>query len=317
MQDDTLLFYLVALIVLILIVVAILVWAVVSFVKKGKSQTAENPVTDRNEIKVPPPAAAGPATGKSKEIMRILRDLTDGTLYIEVEGRVYRQLTDIRSPEIGRLVLQTVAELLRFTKGVTPAVQPGAQATPQKPMPVSLLQPQDKTPLPPSKPVGSLAQRGEALIKPAPAPKSEPGAETPSSARLLQRVYKLSETPAATEQAAAPPSTPQEPRHLPLIVPEAKSKVDLKSFWERAITPSTPSAGVTGPRPLADELEDVLKDFIRTLPEPPAREIHFRTAPDGRMVIDVNNVSYQDVEDVKDPIVKEIIQAVVKKWERL
>jgi len=90
----------------------------------------------------------------------------------------------------------------------------------------------------------------------------------------------------------------------------------MGSFWGRALTSPSTGAGVTGPRPLADELEDILKDLIDSAPERPPRDVHFRTATDGSLIIEVDGTSYQNVGEVKDPVAQQIIKAVIEKWEK-
>ena len=323
MNIDILLVYLIALVCLIFVVVGILIWVLTSSNKnkKPKQQQLDKNLTPQSTVSkhpplppVPQPATEQVSPPKDKEMLRVFRDVATGAIYIDVEGQQYRQITDIRSPEIGRIVLQIVADLGRFTRGVTPAVQPGAAAPATKP--VSLLQPQAKPAAAQPSP-GSLAKRGEALSQPPGSPKVEPQPRPPATSGLLDKGYKL-DTPSPAE-AVTPVPTRKDPvvTPPPLMPKEPVQKVDVGSFWGRILSrPGSSSAGSVGPRPLADELEDVLQDHMGDLTEVPVKEIHFRTATDGTLSIEVGGVAYSDMEALPDQATKDIVRAVVRKWER-
>lgn len=55
---------------------------------------------------------------KGREIMRVLRDEQSGEVVVEVEGRVYKSIREISDGRVGHTVLQTIAELLKFTGGL-------------------------------------------------------------------------------------------------------------------------------------------------------------------------------------------------------
>jgi hypothetical protein len=344
-RADDLLIYLIAFIILAVIVGIILVWVIVSAVRK-RGQSSPQHGADPKPVPTTTPAPAPAVVEKmespaDKEVLRVLRDMSSGAMYLEVDGRVYRSITDIRSPEVSRLVQQVAADMTRFSRNVTPAVsgtgslnahavppagQPG-QATRisgQTAKPASLIQSHDAniSPLSSTQTTGSLARRGEALINPStpPRPPAEPVTTPapPPTPRLLSRTGKLGSLPGTElpkKPITGPLSTPTEDR-VDLSAPkDSKPKVDLKSFWGRALSTPNATPGAAGPRPLADELETVLQQLLQGLATPPPFEVHFRTASDGRLLIDIDGVSYPGLEAIEDPSAKQLVQIVIKKWE--
>jgi len=321
MEVDMLLVYLIVGIILIFIVLGILIWAIVSIARgKGKkapqgksvqtatsserSETAQKATSAAMPASIPKPVAGDP------ELLRIHRDIQTGTIYVEIDGKRYNHLADIYNPQTSRLLLQTVVELNRFTRGVTPATS-AKPASPESPgIPSRNAGSPSLQESPPSP--GSLAKRGEALLKEPQTPKVEPGTIPPSGSGLLERGFKLSSTP--TPAPKAPPQAAG-PDDAVSAFEKAKPKTELGSFWSRALTPPSATAAKVGPRPLADELEDILHDIIGNMPSKPTYIVHFKTAADGRLIIEVNGAAHHDVNDVQDDAARQIIQAVIQQWE--
>ena len=147
--------------------------------------------------------------------------------------------------------------------------------------------------------------------------KVEPGTIPATGGGLLERALKLSNTPSVPVKTPAqePKPVPEKQTTSPSAFEKTKQKTELGSFWGRALTPSSPGASKVGPRPLADEFEDLLQDIIEEMPSKPAHDLHFRTAADGRLIIEVDGASYQDVSEIQNTVARQIIQAVIKKWE--
>jgi hypothetical protein len=303
---DDLLIYLIAFIVLAVIVGFLLIWVVVSALRKGR-QTAPKPEPKETPAPPAPAVVEKVEPPADKELLRVLRDMNSGAIYLEVEGRFYRSVTDIRSPEVSRLVQQVAAEMTRFARNVTPAVpttgplippvvpasgQSGlaARISSQASRTTGVAQPADGSLASGSPPgTGSLARRGEALIGSSglsrPAPESAPTSTAPAP-RLLSRTGKLGPPPEAPRKPITGPlSAPEEDRVDLGASKDSKPKVDLKSFWGRALSTPNTGSSIAGPRPLADELEDALQQLLHSMTKAPPFELHFKTASDGRLLI--------------------------------
>jgi hypothetical protein len=64
---------------------------------------------------------------QGQEIMRVLRDEASGGILIEVQGRTYSNIREITDGRVGRMVLQAIADLVKFTAGLIklPVEKPG------------------------------------------------------------------------------------------------------------------------------------------------------------------------------------------------
>ncbi len=78
-------------------------------------------LTARQSVVAPPPTSY-PATAYRVgdegmvEVMRVLRDLADGSLVIEIDGRKYRDLAEITDGQVGRRFLGNAQALARFAR---------------------------------------------------------------------------------------------------------------------------------------------------------------------------------------------------------
>jgi hypothetical protein len=76
---------------------------------------------------------------RGREIMRVLRDEASGGIVVEVRGRAYSDIREITDGRVGRMVLQAIADLVKFTGGLVklPAGKPGSSASPPAVPPVT------------------------------------------------------------------------------------------------------------------------------------------------------------------------------------
>ncbi len=151
----------------------------------------------------------------------------------------------------------------RFTRGVVPAVQTplAAGTNRQQPHSASLLQPPRVHREPATPKPGSLAQRGAALIDNAHAEKVEPGRFLPNPAVCLQRVYNMSETVEERSKKQTPEPRMEEkpaPLRQAKTKPSGEPKVNLGSFWGRALTRSARDRRSPVPGHSPTNWEDIL-----------------------------------------------------------
>jgi hypothetical protein len=88
---------------------------------------------------------------------------------------------------------------------------------------------------------------------------------------------------------------------------------------------SKPDAAQTGsgkkaveeapPKSIADEIEDLLQYRLALDPVFAHRSIHIRSADDGSIVVQVDDIHFDGVGDVKDDDVRAFLQRVVQEWE--
>ncbi len=90
-------------------------------------------------------AAQAVPVGNAVEVMRIMRDIADGSLFVEIDGCSYRKLDDITDPETGRRFMGNVQSLAQFARlgesgmpddrARTPETPPVVTAAPPPPPP--------------------------------------------------------------------------------------------------------------------------------------------------------------------------------------
>jgi hypothetical protein len=147
----------------------------------------------------PPPAAV--PSENVVEVMRIYRDLADGSLIIDIGGRRYRHIGEMSDPEIARRFagnIQALSAMAGASPGASvPPVAGPAEPQPQAPFPgpppTAVRRP---TPEEPAKPVrrGIFGQRKDKLP-----PEPEPKSIIEQIEELLQ--FRLAMTPPLARRA--------------------------------------------------------------------------------------------------------------------
>lgn len=143
-----------------------------------------------------PPAAAPmavPASGRpggpvqeSVEVMRLLRDLADGSLVVEVEGRRYRSLADIHDPAARRRFVGNVRALATLAEVSEEFDLPAYLAAPS-PVPPPAPPPADTAPAPPPDAARSSGRIGGLLGRVIP----EEGEEIPPPVPVAEQIDEL------------------------------------------------------------------------------------------------------------------------------
>ncbi|HOA25801.1 MAG: hypothetical protein WBH90_14810 [Aggregatilineales bacterium] len=151
-------------------------------------------------VSAPPASAAQPVfEGEAIEVMRILRDLADGSLIVEIDGRRYRSLNEIVDPQVGRRFMGNAQALADFAKlGKIRVPEEWAQVpTPERPA-ASAPQPpaHPAAPPPPPPPPEPAAPRRGGLFRRAQAEDEQPVEQPPIAEQIEELLqYRLSQTP--------------------------------------------------------------------------------------------------------------------------
>jgi hypothetical protein len=83
--------------------------------KPIRSGTPAQPIQTSTAMPIRTAAPAAPV-GNAVEVMRLMRDIADGSLFVEIDGRSYRRLDDITDPETGRRFMGNVQSLAQFAR---------------------------------------------------------------------------------------------------------------------------------------------------------------------------------------------------------
>jgi hypothetical protein len=86
---------------------------------------------------------------------------------------------------------------------------------------------------------------------------------------------------------------------------QAMKKKDQEAAGEE------PPAGMIS---VADEIEELLQYRLALNPDLARRSIHVRPSFGGGVRIVVDDTSYESVEEVPEPDVREFIQATIREW---
>lgn len=230
------------------------------------------------------------ASAAPVEVMRLLRDRVTGALIVEVEEKKYRALREIKEGRVGRQVLQTAADLVRFTEVMQPRERVRTRQT-SYPSTVEPM-PTDSPPAP-----STLA------LEVAPAVEQElPVPRTPAPPSVEREFLE-----SLTQQMRQDEKKPEKPSLSPI------------EFFRRGFA-ARRSAKMQGdipsPRSFVEEIEDILQRFIRTYPSFIGKEVHVGTGPDGGIRIQVDNEFYDTPDDIPDPEIRGILKAAIQEWEK-
>jgi nitrogen fixation-related uncharacterized protein len=76
------------------------------------------------------------------------------------------------------------------------------------------------------------------------------------------------------------------------------------------------NAALSGQLSMADQIEEVLQEHLMGLSHFNNRSIHIRANPDGSVRVEVDDQVYDGIGDVTDPEVRDLLQTVIREWEK-
>ena len=230
------------------------------------------------------------ASATPVEVMRLLRDRVTGALIIEVEGEKYRALREIKDGRVGRRVLQTAADFVRFTE----VMAPKERTRSRQPSPPASEEP--APPVPPLAPSTLALEVAPALEQETPVPRTPapPSVEREFLQSLAQQMRE------EQGETTRPSLSPIEFFRRGFA---ARRKASLQSDMPLA-------------RSFVEEIEDILQRFVRTYPSFIGKEVHVSTGPDGGIRIQVEKEFYDTPDDIPDPEIRGILKAAIQEWEK-
>jgi hypothetical protein len=211
-------------------------------------------------------------------VLRLLRDRVTGALIVEVEEKRYRKLSEIKDGRIGRQVLQTAADLVRFTEVLQPRERPAT-----------------RQPSPPAPPTLAL--------KVAPFLEQEPPVPRTPAPPSVEREFlqSLSQQGQLRREEEVKPSL---------------SPIEFFRRGFAARRAARLQGGTSAPPSFVEEIEGILQRFVRTYPSFIGKEVHVGTGPGGGIRIQVENDFYDTPDDIPDPEIRGIIKAAIQEWEK-
>lgn len=237
------------------------------------------------------------------EVMRIWRDVIDGSLVIQIGGESYRTMGDIRAADEERRFMAILRDLARIAKDLPPAppesLMPEAVAPPAAPAPSQSTEAEIPPVSPPPAPE-NFAPPPEPAPPPGPATQARPEA-----------------APAPARQPVMPPPSFQ-------AQPSRTGEDDAEpigTFFDnvrKAIRTGGKSAqAAPNPEPLsiAEQIEDMLQYRLTLTSDFVGRNIHVRQGIHGSVLIEVDGAFFESVDDVTDEEAREFIRGIIQDWQ--
>lgn len=131
--------------------------------------------------------------------------------------------------------------------------------------------------------------------------------------RRFQAVLRDLEALVYPERFAA--SLASESQPAPVEEPPARPPSMFRQMTRVAMGQTVEPVEPMPQRSIAEEIEDLLQERLRSLPDFAGREIHVRPALSGGVTIEVDGAFYEGVGEVADEAVRSLLMDVVRSWE--
>jgi hypothetical protein len=218
-----------------------------------------------------------------RELLRVLVDPSGEKIVVEVEGKRYETISQIKDRSIGRRILETVAALLKFSGGYMTTAE-GTKAVPIPNAKLTAL-PTKAAPAP-APPVPSPTPAVQARPTAAQSPEISPAvAEFLADMQAASQSMKQSETP----------ETPQ-------------------SFWGRAFkggdksvaAPETPTFS------LAEDIDKIVQRKLKAAND--WTRVKIQSGAGGMVRFQVADKVYESVDQIEEVNVQAIIKSAIEEW---
>lgn len=254
-------------------------------------------------------AATAPVSdGNTVEVMRVLRDISDGSIVIQINGQQYYSLKEMTDPKVGKRFLgnaQAVAEFARLKQlAGSNSLLPPTSIEPAPPAP-------KRSTLPEMPPIESVSMADTDVDPLANANWLEDTAPMEDKRSSTLRDSLLGASPSAPTMMSSPtkpmptPPKPTEPEPIKAFEPPSKSPASEVLEEDEDAEPVS----------IVDQIEETLQQRLREHPNFRYRTMHIRQAPDGGVRVEVDGTFFDGVGDVADEEAKAFIQSVIREWE--
>lgn len=257
-----------------------------AFPSQTPERSAPPPVTHT-------PAPAGPPG--AAEILRVWRDVADGSLIIQIDGETYRAMPEIIAAGQDKRFMHALRELARMAKETSatppPAPKPEPAPTAVEPEPVA-------------DPAPAAGKAHEQKAERQPAPQRQAPAKNPAG-------------PPVVDQAA----TPLPPVSRPSTFEDELEAEPIGSFFDnvkKVVSKRGKQDDVPVPEvilSIPEQIEEHLQRKLASKPDWRSRSIHIRAAHDGGVRIEVDGKFYEGVTDIEEADVREFVMAAIQDWE--
>ncbi len=225
------------------------------------------------------------------EVLRVWRDVADGSLLIQIGSERYRTLEEIRAAGQSRRFIATLREMALIAKDAGPEDGRG-EAAPKPPRQTA----------------------------PAAAPVPTPAIQTPPPAAAPVELPSQPPPIAAEPPAPPPVAQPLEDSHPSTLRRSSVEEMEpIGSFFDNVRRAVRDRGKEKSAGPVAVSIPDQIEAYLqyRLALTPPflGRSIHVREAPGGGVRIEVDGKFYEAVSDIEDTNVRDFVRTAIQEWE--
>lgn len=223
------------------------------------------------------PSTAGVAY---RELLRVLVDPSGEKIVVEVEGKRYETISQIKDRAIGRRILETVAALLKFSGGYMTT----AEGTRSVPIPHVKLT--------------ALSAPVSAPPTPSPAPAAQARPTAAQSPEMSPAVAEFLADMEAASQSMQQPKMPETPQ----------------SFWGRTFKGGEKSAAAPEAPAfsLADEIDKIVQQKLKAANN--WTRVKIQSSAGGMVRFQVADKVYESVDQIEEVNVQAIIKSAIEEW---
>ncbi len=230
------------------------------------------------------PAQPSTEGGAYRELLRVLVAPGGEKIVVEVEGKRYETISQIKDRSVGRRILEAIAALLKFSGGYM-ATAEGTKVLPVPNVKLTAL-PANAAPVP-APPAPSAASAAQARPTAA-----QPPEMSPAVAEFLADME-------AASQSVKQPETPQSPR----------------SFWGRTFKggdKKAPAALETPAFSLAEEIDKIVQQKLKAAND--WTRVKIQSSAGGMVRFQVAGKVYESVDQIEEVNVQAIIKSAIEEW---
>jgi hypothetical protein len=224
-------------------------------------------------------AALPPTRGAAGQVLALVREESWAPLEVEIGGKRYRTLAEIDDPQIKLQVMQSAAELVRFT-GVlgdeTPALAPLERTYSWR------------------EDLRESSQTELDRIQAAPAPEGLQSRQGSPPQEVEEQFLSM------LADMGQPPTKPAKP--------------SLASSLQYAMRPKLPDSD--RPPSFVDEIEDIIQRRIPLIPALQGRGLHVRPGPGGSVCFVFEGQEYESLDDLPNLTARELIEDAIQEWDQ-
>ncbi|HFD38954.1 MAG TPA: hypothetical protein ENJ31_03775 [Anaerolineae bacterium] len=268
-----LIFALIGAVVLILIILAIYVIIANRRERERLEKTYEEAI---EEAKLAP----RPALQVKGQVLALVREEEGAPIQVEIAGDKYKNMAEVRDPNLKRQIIGAAMELIQFT-GVLTA---GAESPPPPPARADTWREDMR------RDSQSQLQR----IQAQPAPGSSPTPSAPPAPQDVEEQFL-----SLLSEMGQTPSSPEKPT--------------LVKSLQRRLTPKLPDS--SRPRTFVDDIEDILQRRILMVPVMIGRDLHVRPGSDGSVRFVFEGREYENLDDVPNLTARQLIKDAIQEWD--